>query len=100
MARVRSHRVNRGGTSYTRKTHTRQTPGHRPHMMKLRPGRAWFNAKRSGRAFKQNRRAAAVVFGAAAVTEIAAFTVFKSVGGVLAVAGVGMAALGYVMWKA
>jgi hypothetical protein len=99
-ASVRTHTVTRNGKTYTRKAHTRSTPGGRFHMMKLRPSRAWSHTKKAGRAIKQKRRAAAVVFGVAALTEITAFTVFKGVGGALAVAGVGMAALGAAMWKA
>lgn len=94
MARVRTHTVRRGGKTYTRTQHDRRGQGRSSQGMKLRPRRAWANAKRAHLSAKQRKRARAGLFAAAAVTEIAAFTVFKGVGGILFVTGLGICLLG------
>ena len=93
--KVRTHTVIRDGKPYTRHQHTRKNKGgRRADGMKLRPGRAWGNAKRAHMSLKHRKRLRAGLFATAAVTEIAAFTVFRGVGGVLAVAGLGVFLLG------
>lgn len=94
MTRVRTHTVFRGGKPHTRTQHTRRTDAPSQRGMRLRPRRAWTNAKRAHLSGRQKRWAAAGLFAGAAVTEIAAFTVFRVVGGVLAVTGLGMALMG------
>jgi hypothetical protein len=96
-ARVRTHKVRLGGTTYRRRAHTRATTGSRerlPVEFKLRPRRAWHNARRSRWAAQRGKRAKAALYASAAVTEILAFTVFKGVGSLLAVAGVALFLLG------
>lgn len=93
MPRVRTHTVRRGGKTHTRQQHDRRG-GTSSRGMKLRPGRAGRNAKRAYLSFKARRRMAGGLFAAAAVTEITAFTVFRVAGGVLAVAGLGLALIG------
>lgn len=95
MARVRTHTVIRDGRPHVRQQHDRRNRGGRgAGGMKLRPQRAWFNAKRAHLSLKQRRRVRATLFATAAVTEIAAFTVFKGVGGLLAVVGLGLFIVG------
>lgn len=78
------------------KRRTRQgTVKVRPHSRKLQPRRAWANAKRSRKAINQRRKAAAVLYAGAAVSEIAGFLTFRTGGAVLIGAGVVMAAAGY-----
>jgi hypothetical protein len=102
--RVRTHKVTRNGKTYYRSAHTRSTrkgggPG--PSFgTKLRPARAWFNAKRSLWMLRDRRKAAAALYGTAAVTEILAFTVARSAGALLIVLGAGLAAAGYGLKKA
>lgn len=94
MARVRRHTVRRGGTTYTRGQHDRRTSGSSARGMRLRPRRAAHNARRAWLSAKAKKRGVAALFAAAAVTEIAAFTVFRVAGGILFVAGVGLALMG------
>ena len=93
MTRVRRHTVRRGGKTHTRTQHDRRGDA-RSQGMKLRPRRAWYNAKRANLSLKHKRHASAALFATAAVTEITAFTVFRAVGGILFVAGMGLALLG------
>lgn len=89
---VRATKVTRNGRTHRRQAHTRRT--------RLQPRRAFRNVRRSRRAFKKNRNVAGAIFATAAVSELAAFTVARSVGGVLFVIGAGLGILGYGMWKA
>lgn len=67
----------------------------RPHSRKLQPRRAWANAKRSRKALKQRRNAAAALYAGAAVSEIVGFVTLRGGGAVFIALGVGLAALGY-----
>jgi len=99
VSRVRTHTVNRDGTTYTRRRHSRNQGGRGAGGMKLRPARAWTNAKRAHMSMRQRKRLAAGLFAAAAITEITAFTVFRGVGGFMFVAGAGIALIGYGLVK-
>ena len=59
--------------------------------------RAWRNAKQSRRLFRKSKRTAGLLFGAAAVSEVLGFVVFKGAGALFIVLGVGFAVLGYGM---
>lgn len=94
MTQVRTHKVNRGGKTYTRTQHTRK--GDRA---KLRPRRALANAKRARLHAKGGKKAAAALFAGAATAEILGFVVFRGVGGLLVVVGVILGVAGAGLWK-
>lgn len=56
--------------------------------------RPWKNLKRGRRAFKQRRKTAAVIYGAAAASEVVGFLTLRGGGWTLMAAGVGLAAVG------
>lgn len=92
--RVRTHKVTRDGKTHTRQQHTRagkQAP------QWFQPARAWRNAKQSRRLWKTSETNAALLLGAAAVSEILGFVVFKGAGAIFIVIGVLFAAAGYAM---
>lgn len=63
----------------------------------FQPRRAWRNAKQSRRLFRKSKHTASLLFGAAAVSEVLGFAVFKGAGALFIVLGVGFAVLGYGM---
>src|SRR5690606_26280021 len=87
VSHVRPHtrRTKRGPVRVKR--HTRKG--------KLQPRRAWANAKRSRRALKQRRRAAAALYATAAVSEIVGFATLRGGGALFIALGVALAGLGY-----
>jgi hypothetical protein len=87
VTRVRATTVRRGGKTYPRKAHSRKG--------RLQPRRAWANAKRSRRALKQRRRAAAALYAGAAVSEIVGFATLRGGGALFIALGVALAGLGY-----
>ena len=96
MSRVRTHKVHRGGKTYVRRAHTRAAGPSKAkaHGWNLQPRRAVRNAKRSHKYWGKGRHISSALFAGAAVSELLAFTVFRSVGGLLAVAGIVLAATG------
>lgn len=95
VTQVRTHKVKGpGGKTYTRTQHQRK--GGRA---KLRPRRALANARRAHGAVKGGKKAAAALFATAAVTEILAFTLFRTAGGLLVVVGVILGVAGAGLWK-
>ena len=93
--RVRTHVVHGKHGTYTRTSHTRQTNRRRRQpRWKLKPKRALRNAKRAYRAAKRNQGWTFALWGAAASSEILAFTAFRGGGALLSVAGVGLTGLG------
>lgn len=89
---VRTHKVRRDGKTYTRSRHDRSDRGAR--VRKLRPSRAWRNAKRANLSAKQRKHWTAGLFAAAAVTEIAAWAAVGITGRALFLAGMGIALIG------
>lgn len=93
MTRVRTYSRRQNGRKQTVRQHDRrgQTSSR---GMKLRPERAWRNAKRAHMSLKRRKRLSAALFAGAALSEIAFWGGFKIGGGLLFVTGIGLALLG------
>lgn len=95
MSRVKAHTRTVNGRKVRVTQHNRKGGNSAAKLgMKLRPSRAWKNAKRSHRAARGGYKAAAFCWGTAATAEILAWTVLKGAGGILSILGVVLAAAG------